>query len=148
MSHNAVSSDVPQCALDIGENFLLIEPVGSRVTCKPPPTNTDRDWLVLVETWPSFEADLLARGWALGGSVTFDESTMPIDLKFSSYTHGVENIIATASCVFWNRFLAATHVARHLNLLEKQDRIVLFQAVLYGARHTPHEADTAIGGAT
>ncbi len=27
---------------------VLIEPVGSRVTCNPPPMDTDEDWLCLM----------------------------------------------------------------------------------------------------
>lgn len=75
-------------------------------------------------------------GGRWGGSLGFDESPLPADEKFSSYVKNndgtPENLIITSSQVFHQRFLAASSVAKRLNLLEKSDRIALFQAVLYG----------------
>jgi hypothetical protein len=44
------------------------------------------------------------------------------------------NLIATSDGDFFRRFLAATQVCIRLNLMNKEDRIALFQAVLYGNR--------------
>jgi hypothetical protein len=113
-----------------------ITAVGSRVTCNPPPADTDQDWLVLVDKhkYDQFAASLMADGWEVGGSA------IPIDMdyrnpheKFNSFTKGDDNVIATASADFHRRFLSATATAKALNLLEKRDRINLFQAVLYAA---------------
>ncbi len=113
---------------------VSITPVGSRVTCDPAPLDTDRDWLVLVqpEHWKAFALAMVEAGWAQGGSDIPDDSneTEPDD-RFNSYTLGVENVIATCSEVFHRRFLAATSVAKLLNLQEKHERVAMFQAVLY-----------------
>lgn len=122
---------------------ISITPVGSRVTCDPAPTNTDRDWLVLVdrltenELWKYLSED----GWELGGSLPDDENnTLPSD-RFMSFTKGIENIIVTNSEEFHRKFLAATSVAKRLNLLDKDDRIALFQAVLYANSENPWKTD-------
>lgn len=116
--------------------FLRVEPVGSRVTCKPAPTDTDEDWLCLVpvdaESGSNFGDVLGALGWHLGGSEPTDAAhVLPPSARFWSYTHGEVNIIVTQSAEFFARFMAATAVSKRLNLLNKDDRIALFQAVLY-----------------
>lgn len=115
--------------------FLSAEPVGSRVTCNPPPVGTDEDWLVLVAAATSLgnlDYDVRSEGWRLGGSLDADENVpIPDDDRFWSYTKGEKNLIITRSPVFYKRFMAASSVAKRLNLLDKADRIALFQAVLY-----------------
>lgn len=120
-----------------------ITPVGSRVTCDPAPTDTDRDWLVLVQKdqenalWQF----LSENQWEIGGSLPDDENNTPVDDRFYSFTKGVENVIVTSSELFHRRFIAATSVAKVLNLLEKKHRIALFQAVLYANKANPWEID-------
>lgn len=109
-------------------------PVGSRVTCNPAPTDTDIDVLVLLN-WRArgvgFLTALNGRGWILGGSDMLDESARQKS-PFESWTLGNVNVIATRDEGFYARFLAATSIAKHLNLLRKDDRIALFQGMLYG----------------
>ena len=110
-------------------------PVGSRITCYPPPLDTDRDWLLHVPeaAWQGFVDTLLADGWLIGGSAIPNEvNELPPEAQFNSFVKDEDNIIATCSLLFYERFLAATSVARRLNLMRKADRIALFQAVLYG----------------
>lgn len=118
---------------DIGQLHATITPVGSRITCTPPPTDTDRDWLVLVawRHWTQFCDSLQSKGWKRGGSA-HSSSTCCSAHEFASFTLGIDNVIATSSEDFHRRFLAATSVARRLNLLLKPDRVALFQAVIYG----------------
>jgi hypothetical protein len=111
-----------------------IEPVGSRVTCDPPPTDTDCDYLALLkcgEWWVDFRLAMEADGWDVGddpeGSPYIDSDT-----HFRSIRKGSINLIVTDRIWFFDRFMAATAVAKRLNLLGKPDRIALFQAVLYG----------------
>ena len=112
-----------------------IVPVGSTVTCNPPPTNTDKDFLVLV---PGFEhfgiaTRLCNEGWEPEGSHVTDEALpATTDQEFISFRKGRINLILTRSPVFFKRFKAATSVAKRLNLRSKPDRVALFQAVLYG----------------
>jgi hypothetical protein len=127
---------------NIGKNYLSITAVGSRVTCNPAPTNTDQDWLVLIDEnkWTQFSEDMETYGFELGGSLEFDEKQfLSQEECFSSYTRGEDNIIATSSAAFHKRFLAASSVAKRLNLLDKQDRLALFQAVLYAAQYQTYE---------
>lgn len=111
------------------------EPVGSRVTCVPAPTDTDEDFLLLVDDGgiEILQEVLLGANYVRGGSQIPDcQNIVPAESRFVSYTCGTVNLIITTSEVFFARFMAATAVARRLNLLSKADRIALFQAVLYG----------------
>ena len=80
----------------------------------------------------SFDAKMFDDGWRLGGSKPTDETAVPDDQTFWSYTKGDVNLIVTKNPVFFARFLAATSVSKRLNIMKKADRIALFQAVLYG----------------
>lgn len=125
--------------MDIMEEFKplcdKIEPCGSRITCTPPPTDTDRDFIVLAGglKFEILVTRLHGAGWELGGSdcEAAEDQDMHQDAKFNSFKKGVDNLIVTQSENFYNRFVAATHVSKRLNLLKKEDRIALFQAVLY-----------------
>jgi hypothetical protein len=115
--------------------------VGSRVTCVPAPTNTDEDYLALVQTSERhsilMEA-LAADNWKLGGSLVLArEKKSP----FLSFTLGELNLIVTESAYFYERFLVATALAKRLNVLDKEDRKAIFQAVLYGNEHNVHTVE-------
>lgn len=108
-------------------------PVGSRVTCDPPPTDTDEDYLLLVKDKDATVKALL--------SIGFEHSIDPEKVKayealnetsqwrFSSLWMGDVNYIVTDSEFFFERFLTATHVCKSLNLLRKEDRIMVFDAI-------------------
>lgn len=110
---------------------ISITPVGSRVTCDPPPTDTDEDWLILIKqsTMEKCLSLLSKEGFALDNP---NEHYRPEEGKFNSWRKGDTNLIVTRDWEFHRRFLAATHVAKVLNVMKKQDRVTLFQAVLYG----------------
>jgi hypothetical protein len=113
---------------------------GSRITCNPAPTDTDRDFLVQTAPgmWEIFCAALVRDGWLCGGSsIPDDANNTPIEDRFQSYTYGENNIIATISPAFYDRFVLATAVSTRLNLMDKAHRIVLFQAILYGNEPLP-----------
>lgn len=103
------------------------EPVGSRVTCNPAPTDTDEDWLVLVKSMNVFVDMSKPNGWLCGSSL----KNCP---EFVSLRLNEVNLIITEQIYFWDKFLAASSVAKMLNLLQKQDRIALFRAVLYAEK--------------
>jgi hypothetical protein len=102
--------------------------VGSRVTCNPPPTDTDEDWLVLV--FDRADDKLAEAGFTQDGSPEF--YTGNDNGGFRSWRRGDLNIVTTESAEFFDRFTTATDLAKRFNLLRKADRIALFQAVLYG----------------
>jgi hypothetical protein len=111
--------------------FEMRTPVGSRITCTPPPMDTDQDWLYLTSDLARFVKAAEAAKFEVGGSCCDDDSST-VQVFQSLKRNDRINIIVTANKAFHDRFLAATHVARRLNLLNKPDRIALFQAVLYG----------------
>ena len=114
----------------LGTLAIAIEPVGSRITCSPPPADTDEDWLLLVRSDPSTR--FAALGFGQDGSPEF--YTGNDEGGFRSWRQGDLNVVTTQDPEFFERFLLATHLAKRFNLLVKADRIALFQAVLYGVR--------------
>ena len=116
---------------------IQYELVGSRVTCNPAPTDTDQDVLVLTDRkrWTdTLEPHLIAAGYGLDGSDCGDQGEYleGVELSFQSFKLDDLNLIITFDPNFYKRFMAATGVAKQFNLLDKPDRITLFQAVLYG----------------
>lgn len=105
-------------------------PAGSRVTCNPAPLNTDIDWLVLTTPNPDFLEHLDALGWEWGGSKIHGSNRK--DSEFNSFKKGSFNLICTGDEDFYDKFVLASSVAKRLNLLKKDHRVVLFQAILYG----------------
>lgn len=122
--------------------FIAARCVGSRVTCNPPPTDTDMDVLVLIDGtdrgYVTAYDDFRKAGWSLDGSeIVVPEFAQDPAERFNSFSKGEVNCIITDSEVFFKRFMAATAVAQRLNLMDKADRIALFQAVLYANGDTP-----------
>lgn len=104
--------------------------VGSRVTCNPPPTDTDDDRLCLVDDVVQFVEAAQAEGFTQGGSGhVVDEPLSFVSLKRDSDRM---NLIVTTCATFYDAFVLATGLARRFNLMDKSDRIALFQAVIYG----------------
>lgn len=118
----------------LGTDNAGVSPVGSRFTCEPAPTDTDTDILCLIfeNNWVMFTERMSMLGMQVDGSEISSVNHSDPENEFRSYKFGNINLICTPSRRFYSKFLAATSVAKHLNLLSKQDRIVLFQAVLYG----------------
>lgn len=118
---------------DIKDMAVAFHPVGSRVTCDPAPPNTDVDYLVLVRPGEMQDAEhtLFMDGYEIGGSVILP-SGESVPCSFRSFRKGNINLILTEDLIFLGRFLAATSVCKRLNVLSKPDRIMIFQAVLYG----------------
>lgn len=110
-----------------------IDMVGSRVTCSPAPVGTDQDYLVFVteDNWGNLWDSLVKQGWSVGGSLPVNHEPWDPTVRFTSFKRGEDNIICTDASYFHKRFMAATSIAKRFNLLEKPDRIALFQAVLY-----------------
>jgi hypothetical protein len=115
----------------------IIVPVGSRVTCDPPPTDTDEDYLLLVENTYKAAKSLKAFGFEYESDPQKVEEYMKMSEgmlgSFTSMRFGDVNYIITDSAFLFERFLTATHVAKELNLLRKEDRVMLFRAVRGGS---------------
>lgn len=111
----------------------IIVPVGSRITCNPPPMDTDEDFLVLVEDkrdaveylkWLGFEYSADPERVA-----EYERLNETSQWSFTSLVFGDVNYIVTDSPFFFERFLTATHICKTLNLLNKADRILVFEGV-------------------
>ena len=50
---------------------------------------------------------------------------------FTAYRNGPINILVTGDTEFFRKFMLATRLAAKYDLTDKQDRIELFQAILY-----------------
>lgn len=113
----------------------LITPTGSRIICNPPPMGTDEDFIVLVNRATIEHATLLLQnGFVMGGSDPTYANEQDIgggDFGFQSFTKDEVNYILTESSKFYHNFCYATDIAKKLNLLKKQQRIDLFQIILY-----------------
>jgi hypothetical protein len=116
---------------DLLKNYgCTVEPCGSRVTCSPAPTDTDADYLVELpwSLWghAGLKNTIKEAGFHKDGN-DYTESS-----EFESWRNGKINLIITADKAFAARHRSATHICQKLNLLDKADRVMVFQAVLYG----------------
>ena len=105
-------------------NVIKIDYVGSRVTCVPAPTDTDEDVLILTDDLSKFVTGCVKAGFKKTGSYA--------GTAFVSLRQGEVNLIITDEGEFYDKFMLATHVCKSLNVLDKQHRITVFQAILYG----------------
>lgn len=101
--------------------------VGSRVTCNPAPTDTDRDILVLCVEGEMGE--LVERIMQAGGSVCGDadygDTMIPLRL-------GEDNFLVTEDEEYYHHFRAVTAAVRFLNIMDKPTRHAIFSALLDG----------------
>ena len=105
---------------------------GSRAICNPPPQDTDDDYLVYQDIPFANQGGEIEIFLDANGFMPETEEYEGDETMFSSWRRGKLNIILTDSHSFAQRHIAATKVCRELNLLEKAQRIMVFQAVLYG----------------
>lgn len=116
--------NVNEAAAKLG--FTAI-PVGSRVTCDPAPTDTDADYLALVDP-QDFRCicnELMQDDWDAGGSLVEDDDGLET-VDRATFRMGDENLILTNSQAFFDCFMACTAIAKRMNLLRKEDRVALF----------------------
>ena len=99
-------------------------PTGSRFTCYPPVMDTDEDYVCLMT-----DEDML---YDIGFVCTTQEDTTYELSDFTTWRHKDINLVVTSSLPFYEKFVEATNEAKRLNLLDKAERIRLFQKVLYG----------------
>jgi len=112
------------------DKVMKMEYVGSRVTCTPAPTDTDEDVLLLTDDLNTLIGDCIEVGFDRDGD---HKSSYPTE--FVSLRSGTINFIVTDNEEFFEKFMLATHVCKSLNVLNKSDRITVFQAILYGKEY-------------
>ena len=112
--------------------IVNLEPCGSRITCAPAPIDTDQDYLVELDYRQSSVSDVINELGKLGYRWEGSEHYQDAAGNFMSWRRDDVNLIVTANPAFAARHRTATRLCTRLNLLDKGDRIALFQAVLYG----------------
>lgn len=108
-----------------GKNCTRWAFVGSRVTCNPAPTDTDRDVLVLClvgEAQEVVEA-ICDAGGECCSLVDYGDSMTAVRL-------GDDNYIITDEADYFDRFIVMTQLAKQWNILDKGKRHELFQAAI------------------
>lgn len=112
-------------------NYCLHSSCGSRVTCNPPPTDTDIDYLIFCnEPQLSVFHDCLDDyGFVRENGQHYEDAS---DCRFTSFRKGKLNFIVTGDIGFVETHKFATRVCKELNLMEKSHRVTLFQALLHG----------------
>ena len=113
----------------LGIDETRVRAVGSRVTCDPPPLDTDLDVLVLLDDDPT--ALLMKEGYYQQGMGSMTDPNSKEGFRSFRSNDTDINIITTQSPDFFHKFILATNLAKRLNIMDKEDRIALFQGVLY-----------------
>lgn len=106
-------------------NSLVVasHPTGSRYICNPPVLDTDKDTVILIDGYEDWQSLLEDEGWEPCGDYNNNGN-------FVAYRKGEENYIITEDKEYYMRYVYATRAAKAVNLLNKEDRIKLFEAVL------------------
>ena len=99
-------------------------PTGSNYICNPPVTDTDIDQMFLVYDLYRAAEELDLLGWKECRSKNNNEYPTDVMLAFRL---GVNNALLTDNEEYFNNFYKATEEAKRRNLLNKADRIALFE---------------------
>ena len=115
------------------DDGAVVVAVGSRVTCSPPPTDTDEDYLILVKDKEATVNALKSMGFEYSIDpekvAEYEKLGETSDWSFTSLFFGNVNYIVTDKVFFFERFLTATHICKTLNLLKKEDRVMVHEAI-------------------
>ena len=99
-------------------------PTGSSYICNPPVLDTDIDQMFLVDDLEKVSKILEKLGWKCCGKEEYQTD------KWVAYRKDNLNALLTDNLDHFNKFLQATEEAKKLNLLDKKDRIALFDKYL------------------
>ena len=119
--------------------ILAAHKTGSSYICNPPVTNTDIDWIILVSGYYDYVTALQEEGWVTSENDKYDRDF------FTSFRKGAVNYIITEEDNFFYNFVCATEGAKSLNLLNKEDRIKLFDGILYRGKNQNFEVTVTRG---
>lgn len=116
--------------LKIGVNCNEYTMVGSRATCNPAPTDTDNDVAVYVPgaMYDKIVDDLRRAGASPCGNQDYGSAEEGLE----AWRHGEDNYLLMQDFDYYMLFLRCTGLARHFNLMNKEDRYLLFSTVLDG----------------
>jgi hypothetical protein len=109
----------------IPENLISYHQSGSSVICDPPVTDTDRDFVILVKSITEERANLIEHCWKICGNEDYENP----DGIFLALRKGSLNYILVNSQDQYNKWEASMLLAKHRNLVKKEDRIALFRSI-------------------
>lgn len=107
---------------------------GSTYVCNPPVTTTDIDFMYLVYDLEETTSYLKTQGWTMCG---VNEYTGKNISQWSAFRKGKINLLITDNSDYFDKFEAATELAKKRNLLNKRDRIRLFGIILGEMHNKP-----------
>ncbi len=124
----------------VKNHFLRMEQVGSTVTCNPPVTDTDTDFLILIKdssiVVSKVHGKLINSGWThsgVGYGIAGEEPG-EVAKPIQTYRKGRINYIITWDVNYFDKFMDATHLAKQFNLLQKRDRVALFEYITWNKK--------------
>lgn len=111
----------------------ILNHTGSTYICNPPPENTDIDYLVFCQSQGMFDECvdyLLSNDFDIDCGEHYQDAS---DNTFSSFSNKPINFIVTKNYNFAVNHRLATEHCKKENMLDKAERIKVFQKYLYGA---------------
>lgn len=108
-------------------DHLAAWPVGSQTIPGAANSDSDHDYLVLVKVIDPYA--LAEAGFVLDKHGTHYD---PVEGCFNSWRQGTVNLIVTKHQWFARKFLQANELAKQFKLIDRSDRVKLFQTILYG----------------
>lgn len=118
--------------IDIPANTEKWFRTGSTYICDPPVEGTDYDIVLYVrpDIYGMYQEALVLDGWERGGSRGDRDEWASFKKR---HTDGiVYNFLVTQNEDHYNNMYIATSAAKRLNLLNKNDRVMLFHAIVDG----------------
>jgi len=106
--------------------ILRLQPTGSKFICNPPVMSTDEDYFAWGFNYEKVIRELQELGWELCCNPDY------LDTKFTALRKGSLNLIIVNGKIEFEKCVQCTKLAKRFNLLNKQDRIDLFELVRNG----------------
>ena len=104
--------------------YIATFPTGSNYICNPPVTDTDIDQMFLVSNLEATHDFLIYGDW-----VPCSSDEYPLE-KWAAYRKNKWNALITDNPNYFLKFHKATELAKERNLLNKEDRIKLFDEIM------------------
>jgi hypothetical protein len=112
--------------------FLEGSPTGSRYICSPPPMDTDDDVVFLVSDLDIVHGILEANHMRIPqeAGASMGDHEVWRSYRGQALWNAHHNFIVTTDVNHYDRFCMATQISKALNLLNKDDRIRMFETIL------------------
>ena len=104
-------------------------PTGSNYICNPPVTDTDVDYLILAKHKKALAYTLMENKFTINPIDYYEQGK---EVLFESWRRGNINLLVMTDIDHFNKWVEATILAKKLNLLDKKQRVDLFNYVKFG----------------